>query len=97
MCVFVYTSTGVGKLEGERNVISSKSSSSPLGVKPWCEDAPDFSITEGALLLLVIILKHDLVRTEVMAKGHKPTCSSTCFSTHLLSSATPASLSSDKN
>lgn len=69
----------------------------PLRVRLWCEDGPDFSITERALLLLVIILKHYFVRTEVMAKGHKPTCLSTCFSTLLLSFATSALFSSDKN
>ena len=53
MCICIYIE--VGKLE--RGNILSKSSSSPLRVKPWCEDAPDSSVTEGALLLAVIILR----------------------------------------
>lgn len=56
--MYLYVYTGVGKLEREMPSLP-RSSSSPLQVKPH----PDmrmvqfFSVTEGALLLLVVIQK----------------------------------------
>lgn len=97
---YIYTHTHLHIYANQREREMSSPASQvhhPFRVRLWCEDGPDFFITERALLLLLIILKHYFVRTKVMAKGHKPTCSSTCFSTLLLSSATSASFSPDKN